>query len=72
MIEVATGKRSFFGRPDGFGSSELKEIVDADAPDRMELVAGSDSAENTEIDQGRDRKEVIVWTSRGIWKLGIE
>ena len=44
--EVATGKRSLFGRPEGFGSSELDEIVDFDAPDRMELVAGSDYKNN--------------------------
>ena len=31
-----------FGRPEGFGSSELDEVVDFDAPDRMESVAGSD------------------------------
>ena len=41
-IEVGTGKRSLFGRPDGFGSSESKELEDCDAPDRAELVAGFD------------------------------
>ena len=40
--EVATGKRSFFGRPEGFGSSALDDIVDVDAPDLMKLVAVSD------------------------------
>ena len=33
-----------FGRPEGFGSSEFKEIVDFAAPHRKALVAGSDSA----------------------------
>ena len=31
-----------FGRPEGFGSSELYEMLDVDALDGMELVAGSD------------------------------
>ena len=31
-------KEVMFGGPDGFGSSELDEIVHSDAPDRMELV----------------------------------
>ena len=30
------------GRPEAFGSSESDDIADFDAPDRMELVAGSD------------------------------
>ena len=42
-------KLSFFGRPEGFGSSELDEIVDFDTPDRMELVAGSDYNKNTDV-----------------------
>ena len=29
-------------RPDGFGSSELDEVVNFDAPHRIEVVAGSD------------------------------
>ena len=85
-IEVATRKSSFFGRPDGFGSSELDEVVDFDAPDRMELVAGSDCMKDIgflteerstfrlrsiEVDRGRDRKVISFGTSRGIWKLGI-
>ena len=32
-------------RPEGFRSSEVDELVDFDAPDRMELVAGSDYKE---------------------------
>ena len=32
-----------FGRPEGFGRSELKEIVDSEAPHREELVARVDS-----------------------------
>ena len=41
--EAATGKWSFFARPEGSGSLEVKEIVGVDAPQRIELVAGSDS-----------------------------
>ena len=43
-IEVGTGKWSSFGRPEGFGNLESKELEDFDAPDRTELVAWSDSA----------------------------
>ena len=40
-VEVATGKWSFVGRSEGCGSSKLDAVVDFDAPDRMEFVAGS-------------------------------
>ena len=36
-IEVGTGKWSCFGRSEGFGSSELKEIVNFGSPNRIHL-----------------------------------
>ena len=44
-----TGKRSSFGRPEGFGSSESDEVVDVEAPDHAELVAGSDCVKNLDL-----------------------